>query len=58
MGKGGTQKKRDAMNDTKLQLIVSYQIAFEKLILLHDKHTGAWLIVRVIMDTSSVLSAM
>ena len=29
------------MNDAKLKGIFSYQVAFEKLLFLHDKHTGA-----------------
>ena len=40
-GERRDKKKWDAMNDTKLKVIVSYQVAFEKLILLQDKHTGA-----------------
>ena len=52
------KKEWDTTNDTKLNGIVSYQVAFEKLLLLHDKHSGAWLVVRGITDTGAVLAAM
>ena len=34
--------KWDTTNDAKLKVLVSYQVAFEKLLFLHYKHTGAW----------------
>ena len=45
------------MNDANLKVIVSYQVAFEKLLLLHAKHTGAWIIVWGIRVTGTVLAA-
>ena len=41
-GKGETKKERDTMNDVKLKGIVSSEVAFEKLLFLHAKHTGAY----------------
>ena len=54
--KGEKKVKRDTTNDESLKGIVSYQIAFEKLLLLHEKHTGAWLIVRDITVNGTVLA--
>ena len=56
-GKGRTKKKQYTTNDAKLKGIVSYQVAFEKLLLLDDKHTGDWLIVRGNTVNDTVLAA-
>ena len=45
------------MNDANLKVIVSYQVAFEKLLFLQCKHMGAWIIVRRITVTGTVLAA-
>ena len=45
------------MNGTNIKVIVSYQVAFEKLLFLHAKHTGDWLIVRNITVNGTVLAA-
>ena len=45
------------MNDANLKVIVSYQVAFEKLLFLHAKRTSAWMIMRRITVTGTVLAA-
>ena len=55
-GKGGTKKEWDTTNDAKPKVIVGYQVDFETVHLIHAKHTGAWLIVRLIMVRGTVLA--
>ena len=43
--KGGGAKKRDTLNDAKLQGIISNQGVFKKSLFICPKLTGAWLIV-------------
>ena len=56
-GERRDKKKQDTTNDAKLKIIVSYQVAFENLIFLDDKHTGASLILRGITVNDTVLAA-